>query len=350
VVSPVVTTAPGVPGVTLTPSELSGLYRQDGGLSGDGLTIAIAMTLRESGGVTNALNPNDSGSPSRGLVQWRKVSHPEISDADAYDPVATAQWLNRKSAGGTNFGPWGMGPNSYLRGRNDPRGEDLLPALMSSAYWAPARAAAAAPVYPAAKIAQLRAGVGTGGDTPTPGDWVDRTCPGATPAERAMLMSWGVEDNGWRIVEADDEWEFSEIDEEHYDALTEVVNEYVQPDGSIRTGWLLAVKTALGVSPTAVLSPSINSSLQQMLHARQGRYGGPDPGLIDGVVQNVVDEGVLGALTPDWANGLGQLIGNLLRPTFWRRIGIVLLGCLLVAVAVGLIVKGQALAAVGAAE
>lgn len=43
--------------------------------------------------------------------------------------------------------------------------------------------------------------------------------------------------------------------------------------------------------------------------------------------------GALASITPDWMESLGKLLGNLLDPTFWRRIGIGAAGILLVAAA-----------------
>lgn len=96
---------------TLSPAAIAG-YAQKAGFSGNGLVLAVAVALTESGGVTNATGMNRSGSGrqvtsiDRGLWQINNVYHPEVSDACAYDPACCAQAAYRISRSGTNWTPW----------------------------------------------------------------------------------------------------------------------------------------------------------------------------------------------------------------------------------------------------
>ena len=70
--------------------------------------IAVAVALAESGGRTDAVHQNPGPPPStdRGLWQINSRFHPEVSDAQAFDPNASTDAARRISAGGTNWTPW----------------------------------------------------------------------------------------------------------------------------------------------------------------------------------------------------------------------------------------------------
>lgn len=72
----------------------------------------VSIAMAESGGNPKARNVNhkpgkeDDGSVDRGLYQFNNYWNPEISDADAYDPVKATHWAFIKSNGWKNFKPW----------------------------------------------------------------------------------------------------------------------------------------------------------------------------------------------------------------------------------------------------
>lgn len=72
------------------------------------LVKAVAVALAESGGDTQAVNINSDSTRSRdrGLFQINSRWHPEVTDAQAFDPAANAAAAYRISAGGTNWSQW----------------------------------------------------------------------------------------------------------------------------------------------------------------------------------------------------------------------------------------------------
>jgi peptidoglycan hydrolase-like protein with peptidoglycan-binding domain len=78
------------------------------GFRGDALITAIAVALAESGGRTDAVNTvgNTPSSRDRGLWQINSYWHPEVSDAQAFNPAGCAQAAYRISAQGTSWRPW----------------------------------------------------------------------------------------------------------------------------------------------------------------------------------------------------------------------------------------------------
>ena len=72
------------------------------------LTTAIAVCLAESGGNPDAVNRAGNVPPStdRGLWQINSYYHPEVSDAQAFDPFGCAKAAYRISEGGMNWNPW----------------------------------------------------------------------------------------------------------------------------------------------------------------------------------------------------------------------------------------------------
>lgn len=82
------------------------------GFRGDALNIAVAVALAESGGNTNAYNPESAagtppGSGSRGLWQIYGVAHPEYNNDSAFDPAINAQAAYKVfREAGNRFTPW----------------------------------------------------------------------------------------------------------------------------------------------------------------------------------------------------------------------------------------------------
>ncbi len=77
---------------------------------GGGLTMAIAISMTEdpSGDPTRDSPPNADQwhSIDRGLWQINNHWHPEVTDAEAHDPLASAQAAYRISSGGRDWTPW----------------------------------------------------------------------------------------------------------------------------------------------------------------------------------------------------------------------------------------------------
>lgn len=99
---------------------------QQAGFKGDALRTAYAIAMRESGGRTQAYNPDRStGDDSYGLFQInmlgnlgadRRSRYGLKSNSDLYDPLTNASVAYKMSKGGTDFGAWGLGPNAYRSG------------------------------------------------------------------------------------------------------------------------------------------------------------------------------------------------------------------------------------------
>lgn len=90
---------------TLTAAEI-GAYASQAGFKGDALSWAIAIALAESGGNTQAVGKNSDGSRDRGLWQFNSRWHPEISDAEAFNPGTAAKAAYRVSSGGKSWSQW----------------------------------------------------------------------------------------------------------------------------------------------------------------------------------------------------------------------------------------------------
>jgi hypothetical protein len=82
---------------------------QQAGFTGANSDIAAAIAMAESGGNPNAIGDNGT---SFGLWQIHLPAHPDISQADATNPLTAAQAAFRISNGGTNFRPWSTYLNS----------------------------------------------------------------------------------------------------------------------------------------------------------------------------------------------------------------------------------------------
>ncbi len=82
------------------------------GFSGQGLRLAVAVGLAESGGNPHARNPNPptpgcpTGSLDRGAWQLNHCYHPEVIDACADDLACAAEATYRISAAGSDWNAW----------------------------------------------------------------------------------------------------------------------------------------------------------------------------------------------------------------------------------------------------
>ena len=92
---------------TLTPNQLA-LLAQKAGFSGASLVDIVAIMLAESGGRIDAgYNGFESGTHnSVGLAQINLNAHPNITLAQALNPIGNLAAAYQISNGGTNFTPW----------------------------------------------------------------------------------------------------------------------------------------------------------------------------------------------------------------------------------------------------
>lgn len=111
----------------LTPAQIY-QYAYRAGFRGGDLVTAVAVALRESGGNTQAYNPESAagtrpGSGSRGLWQIYGTAHPEFNNDLVYDPQANANAAYKvyREAGG-RFTPWSTFNNGSA--------SQLVPSLM----------------------------------------------------------------------------------------------------------------------------------------------------------------------------------------------------------------------------
>ena len=98
---------------------------QNAGFKGPALRTAWAIAKRESGGRPDAYNPNrGTGDNSYGLFQInmlgkmgeaRRRQFGLQNNKQLFDPVTNAKVAFAMSKGGTDFGPWGVGPNAYRK-------------------------------------------------------------------------------------------------------------------------------------------------------------------------------------------------------------------------------------------
>lgn len=71
--------------------------------------IATSIILRESGGndkIVNTKGNTPAGSRDRGWWQFNDHWHPDVTDAQAFDPVVSTEIAWRKSDGFTNWDAW----------------------------------------------------------------------------------------------------------------------------------------------------------------------------------------------------------------------------------------------------
>lgn len=101
----------------LQPNDIA-TYAKKAGFTGEGLVIATAIALAESGGNTEAQGQNGptdgcpNGSLDRGLFQINNCYHPDVSDLCAYNPQCNADKAYAISNNGVNFHPW----STFLNG------------------------------------------------------------------------------------------------------------------------------------------------------------------------------------------------------------------------------------------
>lgn len=97
----------------LTPSQVAGvLYRA--GFRGSAWISGVSVVLAESGGNPRAVNVNSDShrSKDRGLWQINDYWHPEVSDAQAFNPASASAAAFRISRSGTTFDQWATWPVS----------------------------------------------------------------------------------------------------------------------------------------------------------------------------------------------------------------------------------------------
>lgn len=105
----------------LSPAEIA-KYAYKAGFRGDALNIAVAIALAESGGDTNAYNPETAagtaaGSGSRGLWQIYGAAHPEFNNDRTFDPMVNARAAYKVFIeAGNRFTPW----STYNQGMANP--------------------------------------------------------------------------------------------------------------------------------------------------------------------------------------------------------------------------------------
>jgi len=95
----------------LTPQQIAQLA-YNAGFRGAALNQAVAIALAESGGRTDAYNPEAAagtvtGSGSRGLWQIYGTAHPEYNNSQAFDPQVNANAAFKVfMEAGKSFRPW----------------------------------------------------------------------------------------------------------------------------------------------------------------------------------------------------------------------------------------------------
>lgn len=95
----------------LSPEQIAATAAR-AGFTGSGLVRAVAVALAESGGDTAAVNVNADRTRSRdrGLWQINDRWHPEVSDAQAFNPATAAAAAYRISKAGADWSPWATWP------------------------------------------------------------------------------------------------------------------------------------------------------------------------------------------------------------------------------------------------
>jgi peptidoglycan hydrolase-like protein with peptidoglycan-binding domain len=93
-------------------------YAYNAGIRDAGLPIAVAVALAESNGQTDAVNVTGNTPPSRdrGVWQINDYWHPEVSDAEAFDPARAAIETSRITNNGADWHQWATyNHGSYLK-------------------------------------------------------------------------------------------------------------------------------------------------------------------------------------------------------------------------------------------
>jgi len=79
--------------------------------------VLRGLILVESGGNPRAEHHDDDGSVDRGLVQINSQAHPEVSDAEAYDPGFAIGWAAAELAHlHALYGSWSAALQAYHTG------------------------------------------------------------------------------------------------------------------------------------------------------------------------------------------------------------------------------------------
>ena len=96
----------------LTPTQVAG-YVLAAGFTGHGAVKAVSVALAESGGNTaaHAVNHDRYRSTDRGLFQINSHWHPEVTDAQAYDPAQASAAAYRISHAGKDWSAWSTWTN-----------------------------------------------------------------------------------------------------------------------------------------------------------------------------------------------------------------------------------------------
>lgn len=93
-------------GGVLSDAQIDYVAKQ-AGFSGDGLVTAIAIAIAESHGDPKITNTaGNSAGTDRGLWQINSFYHPEVSDAQAFDPQGNANAAYQISSQGRDWTPW----------------------------------------------------------------------------------------------------------------------------------------------------------------------------------------------------------------------------------------------------
>lgn len=89
------------------------------GFRGTALRNAVAVALAESNGDPRAVGVNSDRwrSRDRGLWQINDRWHPEVSDAEAFNPAQAAREAYRISSGGMSWSPWSTWKNGSAQRR-----------------------------------------------------------------------------------------------------------------------------------------------------------------------------------------------------------------------------------------
>lgn len=94
------------PGKPLTADQI-GFYARGVGLSGQSLSIAVAIALAESGGRVDVTHTNSDGSVDQGLWQINSKAHPQYNKSQLLSsPAYNARAMYDISSGGRNWYPW----------------------------------------------------------------------------------------------------------------------------------------------------------------------------------------------------------------------------------------------------
>lgn len=95
--------------------DLVPLLSDAGFAGGTSQATGIAIIAAESGRDPAATHVNTDGSVDRGLWQINSKAHPEVTDAQAFDPVQATVAAFTISDKGTNYSPWSTYTNLAYR-------------------------------------------------------------------------------------------------------------------------------------------------------------------------------------------------------------------------------------------